>query len=224
MSETDSFIEEVTEEVRRDKLFGYLKKYGWIAVVVVLGAVGTTAWLEYQKAQKTAAAQALGDQILAANGQPTAQDRATALAAIVPEAGEAAVIVQLQQAGELVAAGDKSGALAVLDAIAANSPLSEYRDQATLKALILRGKDMDQAARATALEALAVAGEPFRPLAQEQLAVIAIEAGDPVKAISLLSELFLDSQATAALRSRASQMIIALGGEVPENPQLQLNQ
>ena len=46
MSETDSFIEEVTEEVRRDKLFGYLKKYGWIAVVVVVGAVGTTAWLE----------------------------------------------------------------------------------------------------------------------------------------------------------------------------------
>ncbi len=224
MSETDSFIEEVTEEVRRDKLFGYLKKYGWIAVVVVVGAVGTTAWLEYQKAQKMAAAQALGDQILAAKGQPTAKERATALAAIVPGAGAAAVVVQFQQAGELLAADDKAGALAVLDAIAANSTLAEYRDQAALKALILRGKDMDQAARATALEALAVAGEPYRPLAQEQLAVMAIEAGDTDKAISLLSDLVLDSQATAALRSRSSQMIIALGGEVPENPQLQLDQ
>ncbi len=224
MSETDSFIEEVTEEVRRDKLFGYLKKYGWIAVVVVVGAVGTTAWLEYQKAQKIAAAQALGDKILAASGQPTPKERATALAAIVPEAGAAAVVVQFQQAGELLGAGDKAGALAVLDGIAANSSLAEYRDQAALKALILRGKDMDQAERASALQALAVAGEPYRPLAQEQLAVMAIEAGDKDKAISLLSELFLDSQATGALRSRASQMIIALGGEVPENPQLQLDQ
>lgn len=224
MSETDSFIEEVTEEVRRDKLFGYLKKYGWIAVVMVFGAVGTTAWLEYQKAQHTAAAQALGDQILAANGQATSKERAAALAAIVPAAGDAAVVVQFQQAGELVAANDKAGALVVLDAIAANSTLSEYRDQAVLKALILRGKDMDQAARSSALEDLAVAGKPYRPLAQEQLAVMAIESGDTAKAINLLSALFLDSQATGALRSRASQMIIALGGEVPENPQLQLDQ
>ena len=31
MSNPDSFIEEVTEEVRRDKLFALFRKYGWIA-------------------------------------------------------------------------------------------------------------------------------------------------------------------------------------------------
>jgi len=224
VSETDSFIEEVTEEVRRDKLFGYLKKYGWVAVVVVLGAVGTTAWLEYQKAQQAASAQALGDRILVANGQATAKERAAALASIEPDAGPAAVIIQFQQVGDLLAAGDETAALAVLDAISATASEPEYRDQATLKALILRGKDMDQATRATALAALAQPGEPYRPLAQEQQAVMAIEAGDTAKALDILSELFLDSQATGALRSRASQMIIALGGDVPANPQLQLGQ
>ena len=33
MSNPESFIDEVTEEVRRDKLFGYLRRYGWIGIV-----------------------------------------------------------------------------------------------------------------------------------------------------------------------------------------------
>lgn len=44
MSDTDSFIEEVTEEVRRDRLFGLMRRYGWIAVLAVLLLVGGTAY------------------------------------------------------------------------------------------------------------------------------------------------------------------------------------
>ena len=40
MSDTDSFIEEVTEEVRRDQLYKYVRKYGWIAIALVVGVVG----------------------------------------------------------------------------------------------------------------------------------------------------------------------------------------
>ena len=36
MSENESFIDEVTEEVRRDKLYLLLKKYGWIGVVAIV--------------------------------------------------------------------------------------------------------------------------------------------------------------------------------------------
>ena len=49
MSDTDSFIDEVTEEVRRDKLFGYFRRYGWIAALVILALVGTTAYNEWKK-------------------------------------------------------------------------------------------------------------------------------------------------------------------------------
>lgn len=224
MSETDSFIDEVTEEVRRDKLFGQLKKYGWIGVVVVLGAVGTTAYLEWQKAQETAAAQALGDRLLAANGQPTAQARAAALAKVAPEAGAARVIVELQQATELQAAGDKKAAIAVLDTIAVSAASAEYRELASLKSLILRGPDMDQAKRASALADLARPGATYRPLAMEQQAIMALQAGETDKAMTVLQDIFLDSQASTQLRARARQLIIALGGEVPANPQLQLGQ
>jgi hypothetical protein len=57
VSDTDSFIEEVTEEVRRDRLFGMIKRYGWIAVLVVLAIVGGTAYNEYRKANEAAIAQ-----------------------------------------------------------------------------------------------------------------------------------------------------------------------
>ena len=40
MSQSDSFIEEVTEEVRRDRLFATMKRFGWIAIVLVLRIVG----------------------------------------------------------------------------------------------------------------------------------------------------------------------------------------
>ncbi len=64
MSNPESFIDEVTEEVRRDKLFGYLRRYGWIAIVAVLLIVGGAAWREYQIAQRQAESEAFGDAVL----------------------------------------------------------------------------------------------------------------------------------------------------------------
>ena len=225
MSETDSFIEEVSEEVRRDKLYGYVKKFGWIAavvvvVVVVVGAVGITAFLELQKSREAAAAQDLGDQIFAAIEIEDRAATAEALGAVAVTAGAAADIVSLRQAGELLAAGDKEGALAVLDRVASGSTEQVYRDLALLKSLLIRGADMDQEARAASLATLAQPGQTFRPMAMEQQAIMAMEAGDNDAANALFAEILLDSQSTDGLRSRARQMIVALGGEVPDSSEL----
>ena len=82
MSDTDSFIDEVTEEVRRDRMYFLLRRYGWIAAVVVVGVVGGAAFNEIRKSQATASAQELGDNIIAALAVNEAADRATNLAAI----------------------------------------------------------------------------------------------------------------------------------------------
>ncbi|MCP5085719.1 MAG: tetratricopeptide repeat protein [Rhodobacteraceae bacterium] len=220
MSETDSFIEEVTEEVRRDKLFAYVKKYGWIALVVVFGAVGTTGYLEWQKSQRTAAAQMAGDQIVAALNHDTAQARAEALAGIAPDAGSAGVLINLRRSAELVADGKKAEAITLLNEIAESGAEPLYRELASLKVVILQGSDMAPDVRSSALDALAQPGKTFRPLAMEQQAVLAIEQGDTALALEILSEVMLDSQSTASLRSRAEQVIISLGGEVPESAEL----
>ena len=36
MSDTDSFLQEVSEELRRDKLYRNIRKYGWVAILIVI--------------------------------------------------------------------------------------------------------------------------------------------------------------------------------------------
>ena len=168
MSDTDSFIEEVNEEVRREKLFGYVRKYGWIAVLLVIAVVGVTGFLEYQKATTARTAQQLGDRIVAAIDADDAAARAAALAEVAPEAGDAQVIVDMRRAGELVEAGDTAAAIEVFEQIANSGAAPAYADMALLKSLMLRGDDQDVAARDAALAQLAAPGAIYRPLALEQ--------------------------------------------------------
>ena len=72
MSETDSFIDEVTEEVRRDRLFRLCARYGWIAVLAVLLLVGGAGWNEWRKAEERERRRPSGDAILAALERETA--------------------------------------------------------------------------------------------------------------------------------------------------------
>ena len=66
MSESDSFIDEVTDEVRRDRLFKLFKKYAWILVLAVVAIVGGTAYVEWDKSNTRAEARLTGDVMLAA--------------------------------------------------------------------------------------------------------------------------------------------------------------
>ena len=81
MSNQDSFINEVTEEVRKERLYKLFKRYGWIPAVLIIAIVGGASWNEFRKAQNEAAAQAAGDAILDAF-EGDADTRAAALAEI----------------------------------------------------------------------------------------------------------------------------------------------
>ena len=49
MSDTDSFLQEVSEELRRDKLYRNIRKYGWVAILLVILIVGAATYREYLK-------------------------------------------------------------------------------------------------------------------------------------------------------------------------------
>ncbi len=114
-------------------------------------------------------------------------------------------------------ADDKLATLAALEAVANDASVQQtYRDLAVLRRVILAGSDMDIAARRAALDPLAIPGRPFRTLALEQLAYLAVEAGDTATAITQLRALSTDQEAPTGLRQRAGQMIEALGGKTAE--------
>lgn len=215
MSDTDSFIEEVTEEVRRDRLFALMRRYGWIAVVAVLLLVGGTAYREYTRAAETAKAQAFGDAILAALENDAAADRVSALDQIEAPTAEGAAVLDMLIAAEEALEGNGTAAAERLNATATDGDLPEiYRQIASFKALTRPESPLGADERRVAFEAMAVPGAPLRLLAEEQLALLDIEAGDTEAALTRLNALLSDSELTAGLRRRASQLIVALGGEI----------
>jgi len=140
MSNTDSFINEVTEEVRRDRLFRYMRKYGWLAILIICAIVGGTAWSEWRSAQSREEAEALGDAITSALAQPESASRMRLLEEIEPERRGGSAIRDFLLAAEKVRDNDTSSAVSILDGIASDGSLPEiYRHIASFKALILQG-------------------------------------------------------------------------------------
>lgn len=212
MSETDSFIDEVTDEVRRDRLFAMFRKYGWIGILAVLVIVGGAAWNEWQKARAEAAAQAFGDKVAAAlaNNEPAARE--TALTAIEAGGPGRAVILAFLTSAEAEKAGDKDKAVAALKAIADNGGLSQtYRQLAELKMVMIAGDGMDAGERDKILSSLATPGGTYRTLAMEQQALIMVDAGKVDDGVKLLSQIREDAEATQSQKARIDQMLAALG-------------
>jgi hypothetical protein len=213
MSDTDSFIDEVTEEVRRDRLFLMLKRYGWIGGLAVVMIVGGAAWREYGKAKDQAAAQELGDAMTAALAADDPAARAEALAAVPAGTATGAAIAKMLQAGAFAEAGDVERAAALLSEIAADGELElVYRHVASFKALALQAGSLSAADRRIQYEALAQPGAPLALLASEQLALLEIEEGKTEAAISRLQSIVADATVSRDLKDRATQVIVALGG------------
>lgn len=214
MSDADSFIEEVNDEVRRDRLFALLRRYGWIAVVAVVLIVGGAAWNEWQKAQARAEAEAFGDAILAALDADDSEARIAGLEAVAAATPEQQALLAFLTASE-AAAGAEDPARAA-DALADTPATGIYADIARFKRLLLETGRMAPADRRAALLELAVPGNPLRLLAEEQIALTHVAEGDSAQAIGVLSTILGDAEVTEGLRQRASQLMVALGGDPAE--------
>ena len=221
MSDTDSFIEEVSEEVRKDQLYGYLRKYGWIAGALVVLIVGGAVYSEWSNHRASVDAQTRGDALTYALNKPTVTEQIAALDNISANPGDATDILGFQRAAILAEDGQKDAALALLNAIANDETAKQvYRDMARFKAVVLSGNDIDQGERMAALEVLAKPGNAFRPLALEQIAVAKLDAGDESGAIEQLTQLLNEPGISADLRRRSAQLLVSLGGEMPAVVQL----
>ena len=210
MANTDSFIDEVSEELRRDRMFALMRRWGWLAALIVLGIVGGAAWFEYQRAQERTQAQAFGDALLAALDLPDPEARVQALDEIATDSPLAEVLLALLAAGETVqgvAGGADAAARLRAAAEGADIP-RHYRDLALLRAEMLAPSEPEMAR--IMLGTLAEPGAPYAALAEEQLALLDIRAGDLEAGLERLRGLERSAAATPGLQQRASQLIVAL--------------
>lgn len=214
MSESESFIEEVSEELRRDRLFAFFRRWAWLAILLVLIVVGLAAWNEWTKAQAQAEAEALGDRIVAALGQDDATARALALDEIGAQ-GATRALVDMLIASEVADDPEAASAIETLGAGASDEGVApRWKDLAAFKLILLEADTTDAAERIARLEPLSADNAPYRLLALEQIAYARIELGERDVALGILRDILADGAATEGLRLRAGQMIVALGGEV----------
>lgn len=207
MSNSDSFIDEVSDELRRDRLYHALRRYGWIAVVAVIALVAAAGWNEWRKAQAAADAQVFGDALLAALDGTSSEDRAAALRSIDVDGPRAALVAMLAAQGE---GGPSAEALLAIATDPDVPPV--YRDLAMLKNVMARQSELDASEAEALLAPLVQPGAPFRLLAQEQAALARAGDGDADGALEILSAILADGDVTRDLRRRAQQMTVALGG------------
>lgn len=209
MANTDSFIDEVSEEVRRDRLYALMRRWGWVPILVVIAIVGGAAYLEWQGAQQRSQSEAFGDALLTALDADDTEARIAALEAVEVPSSEAGIILALLTAAEAANGEDRVAAAAMLRAAADAPDLPRrYVDLARLKAEMLDPAP-EAEARAT-LEALAAPGAPYSGLAEEQLALMEVRAGDLDAGLDRLRAIERSAVATAGLQQRAAQLIVAL--------------
>lgn len=212
-------FDEVEEDLRAERAEKLFKKYAWLmvaaAVAVVAAAAGWQLWTRYQNQQDAAAAAqfvtiqtALEQPNAAKAGQIAPLEHLTATA---PEGYK--TLARLREAGLKADTGDLPGAIALWNAVAADSGADRLlRDFASLMATareLDRGDPNQLEAR---LKPLAEPGNAWSALAREQLAMLDLRQGKIADARTTLQILSFDASAPAGLRARASALLAGLGG------------
>lgn len=210
MSETDSFIAEVTEDVRRDRLFGLFRRFGWIPAALIVIIVSGTAYNEWSKSKADKLAQVRGDALLAAMDTVDEVARASALNEIASQDSEN-IVAQMLAAG-----GKDENSINFLNAVIINTDQPEYiRDLAKLKLTMIPGAQTKEQKLKT-LDILSQPGGIYRNAAVEILVAFELELGNPNKAIEFLKSHIQDAGASRAQVQRMAELLVALGSE-PES-------
>ena len=211
MSETDSFIQEVTDEVRQDRMFRLWKKYGPYAVAGVVGVVALSAGLNWMKHREIQQARETGGAFLAAD-IASVEDQEVLIGSVD---GPAAVVARLRLAAAKAEAGDVQAAAALYREIADEPGLNPaYADLARLQAVRVSAATMDSAQAVAELASLTVEGAPYRLLALELRAIVWLNSGDAEAAHADLNTIIIDPRATRETSERAVALLLSSGGEL----------
>ena len=116
MSDTDTFINEVTEELKRDRLFALWRRYGAYVIGGIVLIVAGTAAMSWMAHQRTEAARDAGAALLQAAqaGDPAAQATAFEDLALKTKDGPA-LVARFALAAAPASEGDAETAAGTLD-------------------------------------------------------------------------------------------------------------
>jgi hypothetical protein len=216
---SETFVREVDENLRRDRLRDAAKKYsGWLiaAVVLFLGASGGyNYWQDYQRKQNEKAVEQLAQVFTeVSKGQTqTAPARLDTLSkdhskAVRASAGFGRAAMAIEQ-------NDPKLAIAKFRGMAEDTSLPRpFRDLALIRQTALEFDSLKPEEVIARMQPLTKPGAPWFGSAGELTAMALIKQGKKAEAGRLFAAIARDEQAPEPLRGRAVQMASSLGVDV----------
>ena len=193
MGESESFIKEVSEEVRRDRLFKLLNKFKWPLFALIILLVGAVGGYEYYKFDKKSKAQRNGEFLMSAienlnnDGQIVTEEIDNKFVS---------VLIKLNEAKYFEKEGDIKSATATY-----NNIISKYGDNKFFNHyskfqlyLMDPAESLRDKAKITVLDELSAPDGPLKLLALEQKLYLYVKIND-LENIKLQVNLILSDQA-----------------------------
>lgn len=208
----DNFIQEIDEELKRERQLALWRKYGRFVVggafAIVIAVAAVVGWRQYQANARTEAGLAYQSavDVFQAGQTEAALSQFRALAENAPEGY--AEIARLQVAAALQRQGDAAGATAILDEMANDSGKPEAIRNVALLLYGYAAMDSADSAQLTArLQRLTGEGNPWRYSALEITALLARKQGDSAKAEDIFKRLSDDPSTPPSVRARAAEFL-----------------
>lgn len=214
----DSFMREVEEELRSDKISSFWKKYKFFVIGGAVAIVVATAGYRFYDAYSQGVAGESGDQFLSAielSNEGNHDEAIAKLEALSQDgAGQYPALAKIRLAAELARKGDPESAIEAFDVIANDTGFDEtLRNVARLRAglLLVDHGTYDQVS--DRLQNMSETGKSFRHSAREGLGLSAWKQGNYEDALVWFQAIADDQGTPNGVRARAGVMLELLAGK-----------
>ena len=208
-------FQEVDEDLRRDQATEYWKKYGKVAVALLVLIVATTAgyvgWTEYQLRQQVQYSDEFTSALTLIQDKKDT-DAVNVLALLAKDASIGyATLARFREAALSAQKGDSEAAAKLYDGLANDSSVDPlYAGLAELYYVLHELATGDPEALAKRLEPLRADDNAWRHSAIELTALLALRQGDAATAEADYTKLADDPTTPTGIRARAAEMLRAL--------------
>lgn len=223
----EAFLREVDDDLRRDRMEQFMKRYGaWLVVAVILFLVAVAGYLYWQKKQQQKAS-AQSEELMAIYNDIGAGKTDAAKKKLQPLENASSDLVRslalLTEAAIALDANDRDTALAKYKTVSADNDLPDpYRDLALVRATSLEFDKLKPEEVISRMEPLTKPGNPWFGSAGELTAMAYIKQGHNDQAGRLFAAIAADKQVPETMRNRAVQIAGTLGvdasAEQPAQP------
>ncbi len=219
----EALFREVEEDLRAEQMQRLWKRYGGYVITAAAAVVAIVAGFEGWTAWQASVRAGEAERYFAADSvrERADPDPATRQLGALSDEGRTgyAALAALRRAEMLASEGRTTEAIVAYDALSAKGGAPQAtRDLAAMLAALHALDVEDTVSVRGRLRPLTAEGNPWRPLAQEMLALLDLNAGDPAAARTTYQGLVSDPGIPDGVRRRAADMLAALGGTVdPES-------